>query len=411
MAKNERYVVGLDIGTSKICCLIAEAKEADGADIIGIGTTPSKGLRKGVVVDLAATVQALKTAIEEAERMAGYAVERAHVGIAGGHIRSFNSRSVIAIAGRDREVSRDDVARVVEAASTVSIPPDREVLHTLPQEFVVDGEEGVRDPRGMNASRLEALVHIVTASITSVQNVVNCVNKAGVMVADTVLEQLASADAVLSPDEKELGVAIVDIGGGTTDIAIFERGSIWHTAVLPTGGDHVTSDIAVGLRTPIHEAERIKKKYGCALSTLVPEDEMLEVPVVGGRKPRQLSRRTLCEIVQPRVEETFALIQDEITRYGFDKSLNAGVVLVGGGSMLEGMPEIAEQIFDMPVRLAAPFGVGGLSDVVASPAYCTAVGLVHYGLKHREARRRPRDGRWHLARVGARVKELFTTLF
>ena len=410
MPKNQRTVVGLDIGTSKIGCLVAEIREGGGADVIGIGSSPSRGLRKGVVVNLEATVDAIKAAVEEAELMSGHPVERAFVGIAGGHIRSFNSRGVIAISGRDREVTRDDVQRVVEAAKAVSIPQDREVIHTLPQEFVIDGEEEVRQPEGMTGSRLEALVHIVTGSVTSVQNIVNCVNKAGILVADTALEQLAASEAVLTPDERELGVALVDIGGGTTDIAIFERGSIWHTAVLPTGGDHVTNDIAVGLRSPIPEAEKLKKKHGCAIAALVAEDETLEVPAVGGRKPRVLSRRTLCEIVQPRAEETFQLVQEEITRYGFEKSLNAGVVLIGGGAMLEGMTEIAEQIFDMPVRLGAPSGVGGLSDVIASPAWCTAVGLVHYGIKNRNARPH-RVVHTPFGWVGARVRDLFATLF
>ena len=411
MSKNQRTVVGLDIGTSKICCLVAELREGGIADVIGIGSSPSRGLRKGVVVNLEATVEAIKTAVEEAERMSGHPIERAHVGIAGGHIRSFNSRGVIAISGRDREVTRDDVQRVVEAARAVSIPQDREMLHTLPQEFVIDSEEEVRHPEGMTGARLEALVHIVTASVTSVQNIVNCVNKAGILVADTVLEQLAASESVLTPDERELGVALVDIGGGTTDVALFERGSIWHTAVLPTGGDHVTNDIAVGLRTPIPEAEKLKKKYGCAIASLAAEDETLEVPAVGGRKPRMLSRRTLCEIIQPRAGETLGLVQEEITRYGFDKSLNAGVVLIGGGAMLEGMTEIAEQIFDMPVRIGTPSGVGGLSDVIASPAWCTAVGLVLYGMKNKDVRRRTRPALTPFGWVGVRVRELFATFF
>jgi cell division protein FtsA len=410
MPKNKRYVVGLDIGTSKICCLIAEAREAGGADVIGIGTSPSRGLRKGVVVNLESTVEAIKAAVEEAELMSGVAVERAYVGIAGGHIRSFNSRGVISTAGRE-EISQEDVDRVIEAARAVAIPHDREGLHTLPQEFVVDSEEGVRHPEGMAGSRLEAMVHMVTASVTSVQNIVNCVNKAGIMVTDTVLEQLAASDAVLTPDEKELGVALVDIGGGTTDIAIFERGSIWHTTVLPTGGDHLTNDIAVGLRAPIPDAERLKKKHGCAVATMVGEEESLDVPAVGGRRPRILSRRTLCEIIQPRAEETFGLINEEIIRYGFEKSLNAGVVLVGGGSMLEGLTDIAEQVFDLPVRCGAPSAVGGLADVVASPAFATPVGLVLYGLSHRDVRRRTVASRSYLGWVSDRFREILTARF
>ena len=412
MNRNDRYLVGLDIGTSKIACIIGEVREGVGPpSIVGIGTSPSRGLRKGVVVNLEACVEALKQAVEEAELMAGVEVDRAHVGIAGAHIRSLNSRGVVAIAGRDRTVTREDVSRVLEAAKAISIPQDQEILHVVPQEYVVDDQEGIRDPVGMSGSRLEALVHIVTGSVSSIQTIVNCVNRAGIEVADTILEQFAASEAVITADEREMGVALVDIGGGTTDIAVFERGSIVHTAVLPTGGDHFTNDIAVGLRTPIPEAEKIKKKFGCALASMIGDDEMIEVPTMGGRKPRVLSRQVLCEIVQPRAEEILALIQDEIRRTGYDRSISAGLVLTGGGSILEGIPEIAEQIFDLPVRRAAPFGVGGLADVVASPQYGTAIGLVLYGAKHKTLKRRAPAHETFLPRFAVRVREIFGQFF
>ena len=411
MTKNERYMVGLDIGTSTVTCIVAEFPASGPLSVIGIGSSPSRGLRKGVVVNLEACVEAIKHAVEEAELMAGVTAERAYVGIAGGHIRSVNSRGVVAIAGRDRTVSREDVSRVLEAAKAISVPQDQEILHVVPREFVVDDQDGIHDPVGVCGSRLEALVHIVTGSISSVQTLVNCVNRAGIEVIDTVLEQFADCEAVLTPDEKEMGVAMVDIGGGTTDLAVYERGSIVHTSVLPTGGDHFTSDIAIGLRTPIPDAEKIKKKYGCALASMIGEDEMIEVPTMGGRKPRVLSRQVLCEIVQPRAEEIFGLVQDEIRRCGYDRSISAGIVLTGGGSILEGVPEIAEQIFDLPVRRASPAGVGGLADVVASPQYSTAIGVVLYGAKHRSVKRRIPQNETFLPRVAARVRDMLGQLF
>lgn len=411
MTKNIRYIVGLDIGTSKIACIIGELRESRSPAIVGIGASQSRGLRKGVVVNLEACVEALKQAVEEAELMAGIAAERAHVGIAGAHIRSLNSRGVVAIAGRDRTVTREDVARVLEAAKAISIPQDQEILHVVPREYVVDDQDGIRDPVGLHGSRLEALVHIVTGSVASVQTIVNCVNRAGIEVCDTILEQFAASEAVLAQDEREMGVALVDIGGGTTDIAVFERGSIVHTAVLPTGGDHFTNDIAIGLRTPIPEAEKIKKKYGCALSSMIGDDEMIEVPTMGGRKPRVLSRQVLCEIIQPRAEEVLGLIHDEIKRTGYDRNIAAGLVLTGGGSILEGIPEITEQIFDLPVRRAAPGGIGGLADVVASPQYSTAIGLVLYGAKHQPTRRRAAVNEPFLPRIAGRVREIFGQLF
>ena len=412
MAKNERYVVGLDIGTHKIACVVAEMKEGGKVDVVGLGSSPSRGLRKDVVVNLDATVEAVKAAIEEAEMMAGVSVDSALVGIAGSHIRSFNSRGVVAVAGKDRTVTKHDYQRVLDAAQAVSIPPDREMIHVLAQEYVLDEQPGISQPVGMTGSRLEANVHIVTAATTSLQNLVTCVNRAGVEVRDTVLEQLATAETVLSQDERELGVALIDVGGGTTELAVFEKGSLWHTAVLPVGGEHFTNDLAVGLRTPIPDAERLKKKYGCALSTLVVEEEAIEVPSVGGRPPRLLSRQVMAEILQPRAEEVFTLLHEEVKRAGFDRLLNAGVVLVGGGALLPGMAEVAEQVFDVPVRIGQPGGVGGLADPSIGPPYAAAIGLALFG-----ARYRPRPVRSTAAMpVGAfapfrKMKQWFAGMF
>ena len=415
MPKNERYTVGLDIGTTHICCVVGEVKEGGRVDIVGLGEAPSRGLRKGVVVNVDATVQAVKAAVEEAELMAGLSIESAVVGIAGGHIRSFNSRGVVAVAGRDRTIEREDVKRVMDAARAVSIPQDREILHVLPQEYVVDDEGGIASPIGLVGAKLEANVHIVTAATTSVQNLVSCANRSGIEVRDTVLEQLAVAESVLGEDEKELGLAMIDIGGGTTDMAIFEKGSIWFTAVLPVGGDHFTNDLAVGLRTPIPDAERLKKSHGCALASLVEENSVIEVPTVGGRKPRQLSGSIMAEILQPRAQEIFQLFRDEIVRAGFDKMLNAGVVLTGGGSLLPGMKEVAEQVFDMPVRQGLPSGTGGLKEPVSGPHHAAAIGLALYGARHveEETRRRiplPLQNRG-FGKVGGRVRQWLTEMF
>jgi cell division protein FtsA len=413
MGRSAKHIVGLDIGTTKVCVIVAEPNENGSLDIVGFGTCPSKGLRKGVVINLDATIDSIKSAVEEAELMAGVGVERAFVGIAGGHVRGFNSRGVVAVSGKDHEVTRADIARVLNAARAVSIPPDREIFHVLPQEFIVDDQEGIGDPVGMTGTRLEANVYIVTGSISAVQNIVNCVNRAGIEVEDTVLEQLAASEATLTSDEKEMGVALIDIGGGTSDLALLERGAIRHISVLPTGGDHFTNDIAVGLRTPVPEAERIKKKYGCALPSLVGEEDTIEVPSVGGRKSRVLSRQILCEIIQPRAEEIFSLINEEIVRTGFDKSINAGAVLTGGGSVMEGIPEIAEDVLDMPVRRAAPVNVAGLSDGVNSPLFATPVGLVLFGLRHRTRRVevQPPTNPFFFARMGERVKTWIQELF
>lgn len=387
MSKRDRYIVGLDIGTTKVCVLVAEIREEEAIDIIGMGSCDSKGLRKGVIINVDPTVECIRKVVEEAELMSGINVEEAYVGIAGEHITGSNSRGMISINSKDHIISRDDINRVIEAAKQIPIPADKDVLHVLPQEFMVDGQDEIGDPLGMSGSRLEVNVHVVTCGSTQLQTLLTCVNKAGIEVTDTVLEQLASSESVLTPDEKELGVALIDIGGGTTDLAIFEKQSLWHSFIRSIGGDHFTNDIAVGLRTPIGEAERIKKKYGCAISSLIEEDETIEVPSVGGRKPRYMSRQVLGDIIQLRAEELFSIIKDEIERMGFSRSLNSGVVLTGGGSLLEGMVEIAERIFDLPVRIGKPAGVGGLIDVINSPVYSTAAGLVIYGFRTREVRR------------------------
>ena len=380
--------------------------------MVGVGTAPSRGLRRGVVVNIDSTVEAIKVAVAEAEQMAGVEVGGVYAGVAGGHIKGTNSRGVVAVSGKDREVSAADVARVVEAARALNLPQDREIIHVLPQSFSVDDGDGVREPVGMSGVRLEVEVHIVTGAVTAVQNVVRSVNRAGLAVHDIVLEPLGSAEAVLYDDERELGVLVIDIGGGTTDAALYRDGAIWHTAILPLGGDHITNDIAIGLRTPMADAEDLKKRYGCALTALVPAEETVDVPSVGGRKPRQLSRQVLSEIVQPRVEEIFTLVARELARAGLQDTPTAGVVVTGGTSIMEGVPELAEAVFDQPVRRGAPLGVGGLADVVRSPIYSTAVGLAVYG-----ARARPRSeggaavGGGLLGRLVQRLTGLFDDIF
>ncbi len=381
MAKKGELIVGLDIGTTKICAIVGEVTES-GIDIIGIGTHPSKGLRKGVVINIETTVNSIKRAIEEAELMAGCEISTVYAGIAGGHIKGFNSHGVVAV--KDKEIRQTDVDRVIDAAKAIAIPLDREVIHILPQEFIVDEQDGIREPIGMSGVRLEAQVHIVTGAVSSAQNIIKCANRTGLNVADIVLEQLASSEAVLTEDEKELGVALVDIGGGTTDIALFSEGAIVHTSVIAVGGNHLTNDIAVGLRTPPHEAEKIKQKYGCAMASMVDRDETIEVPSVGGRSPRVLSRQVLCEIIEPRVEEIFMLVHREIQKSGYEELLASGLVITGGSTLLAGMPELAEDVTSLPVRRGVPQGISGLVDVVRSPMYATGVGLVLYGAQHQD---------------------------
>ncbi|MBI3753332.1 MAG: cell division protein FtsA [Deltaproteobacteria bacterium] len=376
MAKRDNIVVGLDIGTTKICAIVGEAKQ-EGLEIIGIGTHPSKGLRKGVVVNIDSTVQSIRKAIEEAELMAGCEINTAYVGIAGGHIKGFNSHGVIAV--KDKEITKADIARVIEAAQAITIPTDREVIHVIPQEYILDQQDCIQEPLGMTGTRLEAKVHIVTAAVASAQNIVKSVNRAGLAVADIVLQQIASSEAVLGQDEKDLGVALIDIGGGTTDIAIYHNGTIKHTAVISLGGNQITGDIAVGIRTPAEEAEKIKKKSGCAVTSMIDKTETIEVPGVGGRKPRLVSRQILGEIIEPRVEELFQLANQEIIKSGYDSVIPSGIVLTGGTAIMDGMVELAEQIFNAPVRRGLPTGIGGLVDVVRSPMYSTGVGLVLYG--------------------------------
>ena len=374
-----RIMVGLDIGTSKVVAIVAELGLEGEIDIVGIGSHPSKGLKKGVVVNIEATVDSIQRAIEEAELMAGCQIERVYAGIAGSHIRGLNSHGIVAI--RDKEVFQADIERVIDAAQAVAIPADQKVLHVLPQEYVIDDQEGVKEPLGMSGVRLEAKVHLITCAVNAHQNIEKCIRKCGLEVEDIILEQLASGDAVLTEDEKDLGVCLVDIGGGTTDIAIFSEGAIRHTAVIPIAGDQVTNDIAMALRTPTPNAEEIKIKYACALGSLAQENETIKIPSVGDRSDRDLSRQALAEVVEPRYEELFSLVQAELRRSGFEDLVAAGIVLTGGTSKIEGAIELAEEIFHMPVSLGKPKNVAGLSDIVRNPIYSTAVGLLHYGAK------------------------------
>jgi len=410
VARRERYLVGLDVGTSRVTAVVGEGMDDGTLDIVGIGVAESRGIKRGVVVNVDAAVDSIKKAIEEAELMAGVEIDSVHLALSGPHIKGFNSRGVIAVAGKNREITRDDVRRAIDAAKAVALPTGREILHVLPQDFVVDEQDGIGAPVGMTGARLEVNVHIVTGAVSSTQNLIACVNRAGVTVTDTVIEQLAASESVLTQDEKELGVALVDIGGGTADLAIFERGSLWHTGVVAVGGDHFTSDIAVGLRTPIPDAEKVKRKSGCALSSMVDEDDTIEVASVGGRKPRLMARRILSEILQPRAEEIFHLVWDEIRRAGYEKALNSGIVLTGGASILEGMPEIGEQIFDLPIRRGAPMDVGGLADHVSSPTFATPVGLVLYAHRNREPDA-ARVGAGAFGRMAGKLKGIFKEFF
>src|SRR6187397_792781 len=386
MAKrpDKNLIIGLDVGTSKVSALVGEVAPDNSIEVIGIGTQPSRGLKKGVVVNIESTVQSIQRAIEEAELMAGCEIRSVFAGIAGSHVRSLNSHGVVAI--RDREVSEVDVQHVVDAAKAVAIPADQKILHVLPQEFIIDGQEGIRDPIGMSGVRLEAKVHIVTGADSAAQNIEKCIQRCGLEVDDIVLEQLASSFACLTEDEKDLGVCIIDIGGGTTDLAVFSQGAIRHTAVLPIAGDQVTNDIAISMRTPTQYAEDIKVRYACALSQLANPDESIEVPSVGDRPARRLARQTLAEVVEPRYEEIYALAREELRRSGFEEVIAAGVVLTGGSAKMEGAVELAEEVFHMPVRLGVPQHVRGLVDVVRNPIHATGVGLLLYGRDNRTRR-------------------------
>jgi len=381
---EKNLIVGLDIGTSKVVAIVGEVTPENEIEVIGIGSHPSRGLKKGVVVNIESTVQSIQRAVEEAELMAGCQIHSVYAGIAGSHIRSLNSHGIVAI--RDKEVTTFDVERVIDAARAVAIPADQRILHILPQEFIIDNQEGIREPIGMSGVRLEAKVHMVTGAVSAAQNIIKCVRRCSLEVDDIILEQLASSYAVLTEDEKELGVCLVDIGGGTTDMAVFTEGAIRHTAVIPIAGDQVTNDIAVALRTPTQHAEEIKIKYACALTQLASIDDTIEVPSVGDRPARRLARQTLAEVVEPRYEELFTLIQAELRRSGFEYLCAAGVVLTGGSAKMEGVVELSEEIFHMPVRLGLPQYISGLVDVVRNPIYSTGVGLLLFGYQNRAMR-------------------------
>ena len=381
---DKNVIVGLDIGTSKVVAIVGEVRQDNEIEIIGIGSHPSRGLKKGVVVNIESTVQSIQRAVEEAELMAGVEIDSVYAGIAGSHISSLNSHGIVPI--KDGEVSHADVERVIDAARAVAIPADQKILHILPQEFIIDNQEGIHDPVGMSGVRLEARVHMVTGAVSAAQNIIKCVRRCGLEVEDLILEQLASSYSVLEDDEKDLGVCLVDIGGGTTDFAVFTGGSIRHTAVIPIAGDQVTNDIAVALRTPTQHAEEIKLKYACALTQLATPDETIEVPSIGDRPPRRLSRQTLAEVVEPRYEELLTLIQAELRRSGYEDLVAGGVVLTGGSSKMEGLIDLAEEVFHMPVRLGIPQYVTGLVDVVRNPIHATGVGLLLFGHRNRAAR-------------------------
>ena len=402
---EKNMIVALDIGTSKVVAIVGQVNASNEIEIIGIGSHPSRGMKKGVVVNIESTVQSIQRAVEEAELMAGCQIHSAYAGIAGSHIRSLNSHGIVAI--KDKEVTHGDVERVIDAARAVAIPADQKILHVLPQEYIIDSQEGIREPVGMSGVRLEAKVHLVTGAVSAAQNIIKCVRRCGLEVDDIILEQLASSYAVLSEDEKELGVCLVDIGGGTTDIAVFSEGAIRHTAVIPIAGDQVTNDIAVAMRTPTQHAEDIKIKYACALTQLANADETIEVPSVGDRPARKLARQTLAEVVEPRYEELFTLVQAELRRSGFEDICAAGIVLTGGTSKMEGAVELAEEIFHMPVRLGMPQGIAGLVDVVKNPIFATGVGLLQFGMHNRGHGLGDVSGKGNLGSVMARMKSWF----
>ena len=404
MQGQENIIVGLDVGTTKICAVVGEVSGKE-INIVGIGTHPSIGLRKGVVVDIESTVESIQKAVEEAELMAGCEISSVFAGIAGGHITGFNSRGIVAIKGK--EVAQNDVDRVIDAARAVAIPMDREVIHVIPQEYIVDDQGGIKNPLGMSGVRLEAKIHIVTGAVTSAHNIVKCANRSGLDVCDIVLEPLASGEAVLTDEEKDLGAALLDLGGGTSDLAIFFAKNIKHTFVLSLGGNNLTNDIAIGLRASTAEAEKIKKKYGTCNTRNISPEETIEVPGMGGRTPRKLPRQILGEILEPRMEEIFTLIQREVYRAGMEKIITSGVVLTGGTSLLDGGVEIAESIFNLPARLGKPRGISGLVDVVNNPMYATGVGLVIYGARNQPSKKfRIRDTNI-FNRVMTRMKRWF----
>ncbi len=378
---NSNLIVGIDIGTSKVLAIVGEIGDDGGLEVIGVGHHPARGLRKGVVANIELTVHSIQRAVEEAELMAGCQIYSVFAGIAGAHINSFNSHGVVAI--RDNEVTNNDIERVIEAAKAMAIPNDQRILHVMPQDFVIDGQDGIREPVGMCGVRMEAKVHMITGAVSAAQNIVKCIRRCGLEVDDIILEQIASSESVLTEDERELGVCMIDIGGGTTDIAIFTEGAIRHTAVIPVAGDQVTNDIAVAFHTPTAAAEELKKKHGCALVQLVDESQIIETPSMGGRPPRSLSRQNLAEIIEPRIEELLLLIQAELRRSGFEELIGSGIVITGGSSRIEGMMELAEEIFHLPVRMGVPNYNGSLSEVVKNPIYATGIGLIEFGHSNR----------------------------
>ncbi len=406
---ENNMIVGLDIGTSKVATVVGDVSEDNQVEIVGVGSHPSRGLKKGVVVNIESTVQAIQRSIEEAELMAGCQIHSVYTGIAGSHIRGMNSHGIVGV--KDREVSSGDVERVLDAARAVAIPADQRVFQVMPQEFVVDQQEGIREPVGMSGVRLEAKVHLVTGAVSAAQNIIKCIQRCGLEVDDIILEQLASSSAVLTDDEKELGICFVDIGGGTTDVAVFTDGAIKHTAVIPIAGDQVTNDIAIAMRTPTQHAEEIKIKYACALRQLANPDDTIEVPSAGGRDPRRLSRQTLAEVVEPRYEELLSLVLAELRRSGFSDLVAAGVVLTGGSSRMEGVVDLAEEIFHMPVRLGIPQNVTGLADVVRNPVYSTGVGLLLFGLQNQNLSKDSPSGESRMVDVLKKVKNWFQGSF
>jgi cell division protein FtsA len=409
-ASDNKMIVGLDIGTSKVVAIVGAITPEGHLEIVGIGSHRSNGLKKGVVVNIESTVLSIQRAIEEAELMAGCQIHSVYAGIAGSHIRSLNSHGIVAI--RDREVFPQDLERVIDAAQAVAIPADQKILHILPQEFLIDDQDGVKEPLGMSGVRLEAKVHLVTCAVNAAQNIEKCIRRCGLEVEDIILEQLASSYAVLTDDEKELGVCVVDIGGGTTDIAIFKDGAIRHTGVIPIAGDQVTNDIAMALRTPTPNAEEIKIKYACALAKLTSPDETIKVPSVGDRQPRDLSRQALAEVVEPRYDELFTLVQAELRRSGYEDLIAAGIVLTGGTSKMEGVIELAEEIFHMPVRLGSPQNIRGLSDIVNNPIYSTGVGLLIYAMKqHQERSYSGSNSKESSGSLLSKIKKMFQSNF
>lgn len=402
---DKNLLVGLDIGTSKIACLVGELKDDDQIEVIGIGIHPSRGLKKGVVVDIESTVQSIQRAVEEAELMASCEINSVHAGIAGSHVRSLNSHGITAI--KEIEVSQADLDRVIDAARAVAIPADQKILHILPQEFIIDNQEGIREPIGMCGVRLEARVHMVTGAVSAAQNIIKCIQRCGLEVDDLVLAQLSSSYAVLTEDEKELGVCVVDIGGGTTDLAVFTDGAIRHTAVIPIAGDQVTNDIAVALRTPTQHAELIKVRHACALTQLAGNGETIEVPSIGDRPPRRLSRQILAEVVEPRYEELLTLLHNELRRSGFEDLVAGGVVLTGGSAKMEGLIDLAEEVFHMPVRLGLPQHVTGMEDIVNNPIHATGVGLLMYARSHRFSRTPERSENLGIKGIGSRLRSWF----